>query len=87
MCKNTVTDTRQLMSNMKFYEAYSRWIPELNRYETWKEAVHRVMDMHRNHLSQVMTKELSDIIDEIETGYGEKLLLGAQRALQFGGEQ
>ena len=80
-------DTRQLMADMKFYEAYSRWIPEFNRYETWEEAVHRVMDMHRNHLSDVMTEELGDIINEIEQGYKEKLFLGAQRALQFGGDQ
>lgn len=80
-------DTRDLMSDAKFFEGYSRWNDKKNRYETWEEAVGRVMDMHREFYKDKMTSELSDLISEAETLYKEKYFLGAQRALQFGGEQ
>lgn len=80
-------DTKDLMSQAKFYEGYSRWNEELGRYETWEESVTRVMNMHRNYYKDAMTPELSNLIDEAESLYKLKYALGAQRALQFGGEQ
>tara|TARA_B100000497_G_scaffold124131_1_gene158090 strand:+ start:1609 stop:3837 length:2229 start_codon:yes stop_codon:yes gene_type:complete len=80
-------NTRQLMSQTKFYEGYSRWGEEQNRYETWEESVTRVMNMHRETYKDKMTPELSLIIDEAESSYKLQYALGAQRALQFGGEQ
>lgn len=81
------TDLRSLMSETKFYEGYSRWDESKERYETWEESVSRVMDMHREYYSKKMTPELSLLIDEAESLYKLKYALGAQRALQFGGEQ
>ena len=78
---------RQLMADAKFYESYSRWIDGENRYETWEESVKRVMDMHRKYYADKMTSELSSLIDKAEALYKQKAVLGAQRALQFGGEQ
>lgn len=80
-------NTRELMSEAKFYESYSRYDDEKGRYETWDEAVERVMNMHRVFYADKMTDELSAMIDEVEQAYKEKLILGAQRALQFGGDQ
>ncbi len=80
-------DTRNIMSQTKFYEGYSRWDDEKNKYETWEESVSRVMDMHRDFYVKKMTPELSQLIDEAEHLYKLKYSLGAQRALQFGGEQ
>lgn len=80
-------DTRDLMSDAKFFEGYSRWDDTKNRYETWEEAVTRVMNMHRKFYADKMTDELAGLIDEAETLYKEKFFLGAQRALQFGGDQ
>lgn len=80
-------DLRALMSETKFYEGYSRWDEAKNRYETWEESVSRVMDMHRDYYSDKMNGELSQLIDEAESLYKLKYALGAQRALQFGGEQ
>jgi ribonucleoside-diphosphate reductase alpha chain len=80
-------DTRALMSQTKFYEGYSRWDEEKSRYETWEESVSRVMDMHRDYYKDKMTSELGQLIDEAESLYKLKYALGAQRALQFGGEQ
>jgi len=80
-------NTRNLMSQTKFYEGYSRWSEERERYETWEEAVSRVMNMHREYYKEKMTPELSHLIDEAESLYKLQYALGAQRALQFGGEQ
>ena len=81
------TDLRALMSDTKFYEGYSRWDDEHERYETWEESVTRVMNMHRDYYKDKMTNELRLLIDEAESLYKLKYALGAQRALQFGGEQ
>ena len=80
-------DTKHLMSQTKFYEGYSRWDDELGRYETWEEAVTRVMNMHREYYKDKMNPELSQLIDEAESLYKLQYALGAQRALQFGGDQ
>lgn len=76
-----------MMANAKFYEAYARYNKEESRYETWEEAVARVMDMHRTYYADKMTPELSDLINISQEAYADKQILGAQRALQFGGEQ
>lgn len=82
-----IRDTRSMMSNAKFYEGYSRYIPDEGRYETWEESVHRVMQMHRKYFADKITPELDSILLDIELAYNQKLFLGAQRALQFGGDQ
>ena len=80
---------RQLMADAKFYEAYSRFNDSTNKYESWSESVSRVMNMHRDYLSSkgIVSPILSDLINEVEEAYSNKLILGAQRALQFGGDQ
>lgn len=76
-----------MMAESKFFMGYSRWLEEESRYETWEEAVERVMNMHREKYAHVMTDELEQLIAFAEAAYKEKRVLGAQRALQFGGEQ
>ena len=76
-----------MMSQSKFYMGYSRWIDDEERYETWEESVSRVMNMHRLKLADKMTPELEELIQYAEDAYKDKTVLGAQRALQFGGEQ
>ena len=78
---------KKMLSESKFYMGYSRWIEEENRYETWEESVSRVMDMHREKYKNKLTPELEEYIQFAEEAYKDKLVLGAQRALQFGGEQ
>lgn len=75
------------MADAKFYESYARYDNDLSRYETWDEAVSRVMEMHRTYYKEVMTPELESLIQFSQNAYSNKLILGAQRALQFGGEQ
>ena len=79
-------DTRKLLSETKFYDSYSRFNDDNERYETWEEAVDRVIEMHAN---QYKEKEngLKSYIEEARQAYKEQRVLGAQRALQFGGDQ
>ena len=84
---NRDRDTRSLMSETKFYEGYSRWDDTKERYESWDESVSRVMNMHRDYYKDKMTPELNQMINEAESLYKLKYTLGAQRALQFGGDQ
>ncbi len=83
----TYKDTKKLLSDAKFYEGYARFVEEEGRYETWSEAVNRVMKMHSGFYADKMSSKLMAYIDEAATAYKQKLVLGAQRALQFGGEQ
>jgi ribonucleoside-diphosphate reductase alpha chain len=60
---------------------YAKYVPELNRRETWDELVTRNMNMH--------IKKYPDLIDEIKTTYKlvyEKKILPSMRSLQFGGK-
>jgi len=76
-----------MMSQSKFYMGYSRWDEVKGGYETWEESVSRVMNMHRQKYASIMTPELEAAIAFAEEAYKDKVVLGAQRALQFGGEQ
>ncbi len=78
-------DGKNLLSEIKFLEGYSR--KENGIQETWPMAVNRIMNMHREFYKDKMTPELENIINEIEFAYRNKVFLGSQRALQFGGEQ
>lgn len=79
--------SNKLMAEAKFFEAYARYNDDDDRYESWEEAVARVMDMHRTYYKGIMTPELDAYMNIAQEAYNKKQLLGAQRALQFGGEQ
>lgn len=81
---NVNIDTREAMAEAKFYESYSRFIEEESRYERWDESVARVIEMHRKFYKG---KDLETYLEFVQEAYNQKLMLGAQRALQFGGDQ
>lgn len=68
-----------------FTSKYSRYIPEKMRRETFNEAVERVIDMHRRHF-KAKGLEVEDLLEICEHGMKNKLMLGSQRAMQFGGD-
>lgn len=80
-------DSKNMLAESKFFMGYSRFNENTSSYETWEEAVTRVMNMHREKYSERMSPKLEELISFAEIAYKEKLVLGAQRALQFGGEQ
>lgn len=80
-------DAKNMLAESKFFMGYSRFNDSEGSYEMWSEAVSRVMNMHREKYKDKMSPELEEFISYAEQAYKEKLVLGAQRALQFGGEQ
>jgi ribonucleoside-diphosphate reductase alpha chain len=82
-------DTKPLMASGKFYESYSRYEPSTHSYETWEQSVDRVMEMHKDYYKEKIADnpKLLDYFDFASGKYKQRKVLGAQRALQFGGEQ
>lgn len=82
-------DKRNQISDYVFVSKYARTIN--GKKETWEQAVDRVMMMHANELMPKITPgmeaEFSDIWARVSQAYKEKRILGAQRALQYGGSQ
>lgn len=76
-----------MMQDAKFFMDYARWREDTQAFESWEEAVKRVMDMHREKYADRMTPELEELIQFAENAYLEQRVLAAQRTLQFGGEQ
>lgn len=75
----------QALQDYVFTSKYSRYIPEKLRRETYEEAVDRVIEMHRQHF-QEKGIEVEDLLQEARKGMHQRLVLGSQRAMQFGGE-
>lgn len=76
------------MSNYKFIKDYAKWKDDEDRYETYEEAVDRVMDMHKEkHKDSLASSErLQELVDYATHAYKDKFVLASQRSLQFGGE-
>lgn len=71
------------LQNYVFTSKYSRYIPEKLRRETFEEAVDRVISMHRKHFEG---KDIEDLLETCSSAFKRRLVLGSQRAMQFGGE-
>lgn len=78
---------KNMLSESKFFMGYSRWIDASGAYETWDESVERVMAMHREKYVDKLSPVLEKYLVKAENAYKGQMVLGAQRALQFGGEQ
>ena len=73
--------SNRILSDITVYMKYARFIPELNRRETWEELVTRNKEMHQ--------KKYPQLHDEIENVYKfvyDKKILPSMRSLQFGGK-
>lgn len=73
--------SNQILSEITVYMKYAKYIPELERRETWKELVTRNKEMHQ--------KTFPALKEEIENAYKlvyDKKVLPSMRSLQFGGK-
>jgi ribonucleoside-diphosphate reductase alpha chain len=73
--------SQQILSDLTVYMKYAKFVPELNRRETWEELVTRNMDMH--------IKKYPSLKDEIKEVYKmvyDKKVLPSMRSMQFGGK-
>ena len=81
-------DSRPVVGEYVFLSKYSK-IHD-GKKETWQEAVNRVMDMHLKRYSGMVKPEdeaeFSKMFAYAYSLYSEQRVLGAQRALQYGGE-
>lgn len=75
----------QALQDYVFTSKYSRYLPEKRRRETFEEAVDRVIEMHRKHFEEKGI-DVEDLLQEARQGMHSRLVLGSQRAMQFGGE-
>lgn len=70
-----------ILSDITVHMKYAKYIPELQRRETWYELVTRNKEMHQ--------KKYPHIKDDIESAYKlvyDKKVLPSMRSLQFGGK-
>ena len=73
--------SNKILSDITVYMKYAKYIPKLNRRETWEELVTRNKNMH--------IKKYPNLVGEIETAYKyvyDKKVLPSMRSLQFGGK-
>jgi ribonucleoside-diphosphate reductase alpha chain len=73
--------SNKILSEITVYMKYAKYLPELNRRETWEELVTRNKQMHQ--------KTYPQLTDEIEIAYKfvyDKKVLPSMRSLQFGGK-
>ena len=71
----------EILSDLTVYMKYAKYMPELNRRETWEELVTRNKEMHQ--------KKYPELKEEIEKVYKlvyNKKVLPSMRSLQFGGK-
>jgi ribonucleoside-diphosphate reductase alpha chain len=68
-----------------FTSKYSRYLPDKLRRETFEEAVDRVIDMHRRHFAK-RGIDVDDLLATCGAAMKKRLVLGSQRAMQFGGD-
>lgn len=81
-------DSRPVVGEYVFLSKYSQ--THDGKKETWQDAVNRVMDMHLKRYSSRLKPEdeaeFSKMFAHAYSLYSEQRVLGAQRALQYGGE-
>ena len=73
--------SNKILSDITVYMKYAKYIPNLNRRETWDELVTRNKNMHIKKYP-----DLKKIIEEKYKLVYEKKILPSMRSLQFGGK-
>ena len=73
--------SKKILSDLTVYMKYAKYIPELNRRETWDELVTRNKEMHQKKYPQ-----LKEEIEKVYKSVYDKKVLPSMRSLQFGGK-
>jgi ribonucleoside-diphosphate reductase alpha chain len=72
---------RNILSDITVHMKYARYMPELNRRETWEELVTRNMEMHIKNYPKLKSEILNAY-----TYVFDKKILPSMRSLQFAGK-
>ncbi len=73
--------SNKILSDITVYMKYAKYLPELNRRETWDELVTRNKEMHQKKYPHI-----ADKIDEAYQYVYDKKVLPSMRSMQFGGK-
>ena len=73
--------SQKILSDLTVYMKYAKFVPELNRRETWEELVTRNMNMHIKKYPK-----LENEIKEVYKLVYDKKVLPSMRSMQFGGK-
>jgi len=73
--------SQKILSDLTVHMKYSKFIPELERRETWEELVTRNMNMHIKKYPHIA----GEIVDVYQYVYNKKVL-PSMRSMQFGGK-
>ena len=73
--------SQKILSDLTVYMKYAKFVPELNRRETWEELVTRNMNMHIKKYPS-----LKDEINEVYKMVYDRKVLPSMRSMQFGGK-
>jgi len=71
---------KEILSDLVVWSKYARFVPELNRRETWTELVTRNKEMHLRKFPQ-----MTALIERAYELVYAKKILPSMRSLQFGG--
>ena len=77
--------SKKSLQDYVFTSKYSRYLPDQKRRETFDEAVDRVIEMHRSHFASKGI-EVDDLLEVASAAMHDRMVLGSQRAMQFGGD-
>ena len=73
---------KQILSDITVYTKYAKYLPKMQRRETWEELVTRNMEMHMAKFPQIK----ADIEETYRKYVYTKKVLPSMRSLQFGGK-
>ena len=73
--------SNRILSDITVYMKYAKYLPEVNRRETWEELVTRNKNMHIKSYPA-----LKDEIEEVYKFVYDKKVLPSMRSMQFGGK-
>tara|TARA_Y100000589_G_scaffold42490_1_gene35651 strand:- start:29080 stop:30939 length:1860 start_codon:yes stop_codon:yes gene_type:complete len=73
--------SNKILSDITVYMKYAKYLPDLNRRETWGELVTRNKEMHQKRYPHI-----ADKIDEAYNFVYDKKVLPSMRSMQFGGK-
>ena len=73
--------SQKILSDLTVYMKYAKFLPDVNRRETWEELVTRNMNMHIKKYPLLA----GEIVDVYKYVYDKKVL-PSMRSMQFGGK-
>ena len=73
--------SQKILSDLTVYMKYAKFLPDVNRRETWEELVTRNMNMHIKKYPQLA----GEIVEVYKYVYDKKVL-PSMRSMQFGGK-